>query len=73
MTGMGQEMKDGRGWHATGRFKGIISYICAFPEVITELTGLEGKPFLSSERTGRRQRVCTGKPVMTAREREQLL
>lgn len=34
-------------WNTAGCFKGIISYICAFPEVIIEWQWLGGNPFLS--------------------------
>lgn len=46
----GSEEKDEgwEGWNTAGCFKGIISYICAFPEVIIEWQWLEGNPFLSS-------------------------
>lgn len=73
MTGTGQKMKDERGWHAAGCFKGIISYICAFPEVIIEWQRLEGNPFLSSEWTVRRKMFLYWEHVMTARKWEQLL
>lgn len=53
---------------AAGHFKGIISYICAFPEVIIEYQGLEGNPFLRSERIVKRKMFLYWKHVMTARK-----
>lgn len=71
----GNGTKD-EGWGrvaAAGHFKGIISYICAFPEVIIEYQGLEGNPFLRSERIVKRKMFLYWKHVMTARKWEQLL
>lgn len=67
MTGMEQKMKNERGWHATGHFQGIISYICAFPGVIIEWQGLQENPFLNSERIGEKL-FLYWKHVMTARK-----
>lgn len=62
--------KDEGCMHAAGRFKGIISYICAFPEVIIEWQGLQGNLFLSSKRMVRRKMFLYWKHVMTARKWE---